>query len=444
MLRRDAPTDDASDLTALDRAAAEASALFADGVAAFELQQAGVDEPVDDREPEQIIGPAMRATREAVIAEAVDDPLVDPIARAILRGEVPAIDSVQPINGGWSETFWRTAREVVTTTPEAVEWVLRPWVAMGSITELTAKVKAGKTTLSMHAIRAVVSGLEFLGWTALRGPVVLLTEERVGTLRAALTRAGLLDCADLHILRRQDARGHDWADVVAEAVAKCHAVGALLLIVDTLSLWAGLRGEDENASGAAAGAMEPLQAAAASGLAVLVVRHERKSGGEVGDAGRGSSAFSGAVDIAVTLRRLEGDATARNARRLDAAGRYDETPETLVVELTEHGYVARGTESALTLQRAAAAVLAALPTAEDGDKGGLTVEALVEVVKLPRTTVVRSLDDLRSEGRVKATGAGKKGDPRRFLSTGFHVSDPALIRVGQKQTGEPDASLESS
>ena len=126
--------------------------------------------------------------------------------------------------------------------------------------------------------------------------------------------------------------GHDWPQVVDEAITKCREVGAVLLVIDTLSMWAGLRGEDENASGAAAGAMEPVANAAAEGFAVLVARHERKSGGEVGDAGRGSSAFSGAVDVAITLRRLEGDATATEARRLDAVGRYDETPETLVIE----------------------------------------------------------------------------------------------------------------
>ena len=46
--------------------------------------------------------------------------------------------------------------------------------------------------------------------------------------------------------------------------------------------------------------MQPLQqAAAAEGLGVLVSQHERKSGGEVEDSGRGSSAFAGAADIEI-------------------------------------------------------------------------------------------------------------------------------------------------
>ena len=50
--------------------------------------------------------------------------------------------------------------------------------------------------------------------------------------------------------------------------------------------------------------MKPLQLAAADGLGVVVGRHERKSGGDIGDSARGSSAFGGAVDTIITISRL--------------------------------------------------------------------------------------------------------------------------------------------
>jgi hypothetical protein len=86
--------------------------------------------------------------------------------------------------------------------------------------------------------------------------------------------------------------------------------------------------------------MAPLQeAAAGDGLAVVVLRHDRKSGGDVGDSGRGSSAFSGAVDVVLQLSRPEGQSRP-GVRALKSLSRFDETPETLVIELTEAGYVA--------------------------------------------------------------------------------------------------------
>src|SRR5205085_12437891 len=48
-------------------------------------------------------------------------------------------------------------------------------------------------------------------------------------------------------------------------------------------------------------AMSWLMHAASLGLAVLVVRQARKSGGEIHNAGRGSGAFGGAADILLHL-----------------------------------------------------------------------------------------------------------------------------------------------
>src|SRR6185436_12737761 len=93
--------------------------------------------------------------------------------------------------------------------------------------------------------------------------------------------------------------------------------------VDTVSQFAGLRGDAENNSGDALAAIEPLQEAAAQGLAVIAVRHERKGGGEVGESGRGSSAFSGAVDIVVAIRRGEGQ-TKPTVRVLHTLSRFTE------------------------------------------------------------------------------------------------------------------------
>jgi hypothetical protein len=117
------------------------------------------------------------------------------------------------------------------------------------------------------------------------------------------------------------ALGCRMAYVVRAAIARCKEVGAETLLVDTLRQFAGLRGDAENNSGDALRAIEPLQRAAAEGLAVIVDRHERKGGGEVGESGRGSSAFAGAVDILLSLRRPEGRARA-TMRVLHALSRF--------------------------------------------------------------------------------------------------------------------------
>lgn len=307
---------------------------------------------------------------------------------------------------------WRTAAELAASAPERVPWVIEPYVASTSITELDGLPKvAGKTTLTLHMVTAVLDGRDFLGSPTRRGSVVLLTEERDATLRPALRRAGVLQRSDLHILRRIDVRGLSWERVCHAAAEKCANVSAVLMVVDTLSKWAGLDGDKENDAGHAAKAMEPLQAIAASGMAILVLRHERKSGGDVGQSGRGSNAWTGDADVVLSLRRLEGNSLVTgNARRLEAVGRFDETPDSLVIELTDGGYVAHGDDAAIERRRAELAILSALPEEDHA----VTMDELIQRAKVRRTMAQAVMGDLGVEGKVVRVGEGKKGDPHRY------------------------------
>ncbi len=185
----------------------------------------------------------------------------------------------------------------------------RPRVARGAITEVDGKIKAaGKTTWALAMCRTVVDGAPFMGQPTTRSPVVYLTEQGGTSLRQALDRAGLSDRDDFHVLFWHDTVGIPWPTVVAFAAGEAKRLGAVLF-VDTVSQFAGISGDSENNAGAALDAMRPLQEASArDGLAVVIVRHERKSGGDVGVSGRGSSAFAGAVDVVLSLRRPEGHA----------------------------------------------------------------------------------------------------------------------------------------
>ena len=102
---------------------------------------------------------------------------------------------------------------------------------------------------------------------------------------------------------RHDAGGTAWPEVVRQAMAHCAKHELALLVVDTFDRWTGLRGDAENAAGAVNEALEPLKYAAAAGLAVLLVSHQRKSSGEFGEAVRGSNALTGGVDVVVELER---------------------------------------------------------------------------------------------------------------------------------------------
>lgn len=323
--------------------------------------------------------------------------------------------SAQYRNEVWAERNFRfrTAREVAEATPPEVDWVARGIVARGSLTELAGKIKAaGKTTFATHLCHQVVGGLPFLDACTAQGPVVYLTEQGESSFREALRRAELLENDDFHVLFWHDVVGVSWPEVVGGAVDEAMRIGAVLLVVDTLPQFAGVRGDAENNAGEALAAMEPLQEAAAKhNLGVIAVRHERKAGGDVGDSGRGSSAFGGAVDIVLALRRPEGN-HGPSVRELRSLSRFDETPNGLIIELVGSTYQVLGDQADVALAEARNALLEVMPTTPGT---ALRETVLREKAGLKRTTSQRALEALVADEIVCRIGEGKKGDAYRFF-----------------------------
>ena len=305
-----------------------------------------------------------------------------------------------------------TAKEVATSTSNKAEAVVDGYVFKGAITDVNGKPKAsGKTTFVTHLCRKVLDGEPFMGLPTAKTGVVYLTEQSAATFREALARAGLLDREDFIVLFWRDTIGLDWPKVVNQAVEEALRRGAGLLVIDTLPQFAGLEGDGENSATAALEAMRPVQeAAAAHDLAVVMARHERKSGGHVGDSGRGSSAFTGAVDIILSIRRPEGNVRP-TIREIHALSRFDETPDVLGVELGKDGYKALGDSVAVAKAEAREAILEVVPTSETV---AVTFDRLREIIDLGRTTIQKAIDALLGAGELRRVGEGKKGSPYRY------------------------------
>ena len=327
----------------------------------------------------------------------------------------PPILSAAPKEGVAAESKLRvyTAREIAEIAPDEPEWLVRPYAVKGAITDINGKAKAsGKTTFVTHLCRKVLEGEPFLDLPTTKTGVMYLSEQSAATFREALSRAGLLDREDFAVVLWRDTIGLNWPEIVHEAAEEAVRRDANLLVIDTLPQFAGLKGDGENSATAALAAMAPIQEVAAThDLAVVIVRHERKSGGQVGDSGRGSSAFAGAVDLIVSIRRVEGNSRP-NIRELHALSRFDETPDVLAVELTEDdGYRALGDKAAVAESEAREAILEAAPTSE---AAAVNLTMLVMVIGLGRTTAQKAIDSLLEAGKLRRVGEGVKGSPYRY------------------------------
>jgi hypothetical protein len=267
-----------------------------------------------------------------------------------------------------------------------------------------------------------------LDQATIKSAIVYLTEESPTSFRAALTRAGVSDSNDFHILFWKQThvvrdRGSDnsaWAQVVEEALQYALKIGAILLVVDTFAQFARLPGDSENSSGDNLAAMRPLQKARDEGLAVLMNRHDRKGGGPVGESGRGSNAIPGVVDIVLQLKRPEGSHPA-NHRKIEALSRFDETPPELTISLTEGEYRVLGESDAVAVPLAMKQLL---ETLDHEPAAKVTMKQLEAATGLPRTTLQSALKRLESEGTVLTSGSGTRNDPILYQRNAAKTPNP--------------------
>jgi hypothetical protein len=329
---------------------------------------------------------------------------------------------------------FKNGAELASIPDPEIAWITKGLAARGAITELGAKVKTGKTTLILEMVRAILDGRPFLELPTAKTPIVYLTEQPSVSFRQALERAGLLGRKEFHCLFFSETQGIDWPEIASAAIAQCKSVNATLLIIDTLSQFAGLTGDRENNSGDALEAMRPLQQAVADGIGIVLVRHERKSGGDVGDSGRGSSAFAGAVDIVLSLRKPEGNA-AKNRRLLQSLSRFSETPNDLLIELSDGGYVVLGERRETAIRDAKDAILKIAPQCE---AQAASEDELAKRADVTRTTAQRAIDELVRDGQLGRIGKGKRGNPFRYFIPELFLPNLSHIGAEKQNLDLPD------
>ncbi len=338
---------------------------------------------------------------------------------------------------------WRWANELAAAAPDEPAWVFEGYVSAGAKTLLAGLPKGGKTTLIAALIEAVASAAQsFLGRRVGGGPVVLASEEGDSTLGPKLR--GLPD-GRVRVLNRDAAWPKPpWADLIGGAVREAEAIGATLLVIDSMAFWAALEPEREKDSGAAQAIMDALDEATRAGLAVLLVHHQRKARGDHGTGVRGSTALAGAVDVVVEYERLGEDAP-RSQRRLVALSRWPATPDVLVLDY----HVGEGTWRVIGEAEGRAEsegvgvrelVLTAVPT----ELPGITEDEVVGLLGLHKKKIGGPLRELVDEGAIERAGKGVKGQPFRYRRNAVSNAVPAADGIADSDAALPHRGTASN
>ena len=294
----------------------------------------------------------------------------------------------------------------------------------GCSSDLVAEVKGGKTTMTLGVSRAMINGEPWCGRTTTKSGVLYLSEQSPHSFVPQVARAGLLGEERFCTIFHRDVLSRSWPEIGEFVLRVATKRGLDAVVVDNLSLWAGIEGDGENDAGVALATLRVIERLTGAGLAVLVLRHARKGGGSISEAGRGSSALAGGFDV---LLHLKGECQPRR-RRLSVTGRvFAEEPPDCVIELDGSGrYRALGSTSAVKRSDSGQSLLALLPMSREqalteGEIIGLCHED--DIGKSAAQELLR--EALRGECS-RPTGGARQGS--RFSWPGHTVTGAATVR----------------
>ncbi len=315
---------------------------------------------------------------------------------------------------------FRTVEELRAMPGSRIEWLVHGLLGIGTVTVLAALMKAGKSTLVAALLRALELGEPFAGFQSVKSSAVYLSEESAS---AVLEKCDAFDVRGAVFLTREDFDPSlTFADYIKGAVAEAKRRGARVLVVDTFGRFSRLGADQEKDAGAVQAVIEHALAAAAGGLAVLIIAHFRKGDGEDGEAIRGSTALPAAADVLIEVRRIKEEPRGPY-RVLSCLSRYRETPaDDVILEFRGDHYVRAGTREDVRRDAAKARIMQAVEEATEP----LAQKEAIQVAGLKSEAAVRALRELQSDGALVRTGEGKKGSPYRYSVPGATHSIPAV------------------
>jgi len=265
------------------------------------------------------------------------------------------------------------------------------------VTLLSAEPKTGKTTVLLYAVRH---------WLSCGHRVVWFSEESRSAWMQRLERHAELRSERLLLAFENSAtaRGVPFATALREARPD-------IAILDTVRAFCDI--PDENDAATVSRGLAPFIAVARDvRCALLLVHHARKADGIYA----GSHAFAGAADVVLSLKRVENHPT---QRELTALSRFDETPHSVLLELTDGEYRVLGSATAYQLRSIASRlseILSATP---------VTTRELWRALEEPRPhyeTVRRALTMLE-EQRIARRIAGRGRNPDRWIAASADGDD---------------------
>jgi AAA domain len=257
----------------------------------------------------------------------------------------------------------------------------------------------------------------FCGLPVAAGRVLVVSEETKRLWAGRRDEVGLADHVQLIALPfRGRPLLEEWQAFMVRLEQLQVAEKYDLIVFDSMhNLW-GVTDENKNAEVLAY--LTPLNWLTEQGAALLLIAHPSKGDAGEGRATRGGGAWGGFVDLILEMRRHDAENRDDTRRVLTAYSRWEDTPGELVIELDKDKgeYTIIGTKADARAHDRMSIYVDLLPKDEPGKTPEEIREAWLQD-DIPRPgvrTITRDLDQAAIEGKVRCSGEGVKGKPKRY------------------------------
>lgn len=309
------------------------------------------------------------------------------------------------------EAIWD--RELAAIQTPAAEWILPGYIGKRNLTLLTGVSKFGKTTFLTQLMARRKDGGALAGLSVPAGKTVVITEEAqpLWAERARRHDFGGHACFFVQPFRHIPTT-EEWKGLV-DRVANVHdQQGADLVILDPLIQ---VLANDSNAT-SVLNIFLPLRALTARGMGVVVAHHPVKTGGVIGQLGRGHGVLHSHVDISIEMHVVGRDPDSR-VRRLYCKSRFAESPRHMLLEWNADGtdynvLPDAGDEEFHRQWDVLRMVLEDVP--QKVTRHDILDEWPDDFPKPNSTTLWRWLSKTVADGLILMEGTGRKQDPYRY------------------------------
>ena len=288
--------------------------------------------------------------------------------------------------------------------PREVEWLVEGLIPSTSLTVLAAQPKMGKSILTLNLAINLRLGASFIGRVVTRTKTLILQlEDPPVLIRERLLKMDAEGLDGIYIRAGAPMTKDDWKAL--PAFIKAHDIG--LAIIDPYVF--AMRGNEQDATQTATFLREIRELIFDTNCSILLVHHHKKSGGEHGQALRGSSALLGAVDVALELVREDEQTPTAT---LKVTSRFASVEDEVIVLDTESlTWKSAGSADTYKRTKRENEILSALEAEGDAD-----IPTLAEVLDLDPKNFRRELRGLVAQGLIDERKEGTKGRPRYIYS----------------------------